>query len=188
MYIITKWTASFKHDIFDMHILNLPFSTAHKITWSKVVQNLWFMCWPTWIQFFTLSLCQPCITSCSNKWSWCQYQRYIIIFMASTLESNIWNSRNAYGIFLHTNTVRTLVHREFSLITKNTRSFPRSHWLSATHPGSCRDVFFRISSSHHRPSVSRWRSPKACSRNHRSSTSSSQWRPQAPSLPPPYSR
>jgi hypothetical protein len=43
-----------------------------------------------------------------------------LFFMAYTLESNTWTTRITYGMFLHINTIKTLVHRELSLITKKT--------------------------------------------------------------------
>ena len=59
----------------------------------------------------------------SNRWSWCQYSRYIFIFMASILESNIWTTSSTYGIFLHINSMKTLVHRG-------------CHWLPKPHIGA----------------------------------------------------
>ena len=48
----------------------------------------------------------------SNRWSWCQYTRYIFVFMAYVLESNTWTTSNNYGIFFHINSMKTLVHRD----------------------------------------------------------------------------
>jgi hypothetical protein len=54
--------------------------------------------------------------------------------MASTLESNIWSSRNTNGIFLHINITKTSVRRGLLLISKNIiRSnvpLQRCPWLS----------------------------------------------------------
>jgi hypothetical protein len=68
---------------------------------------------------------------------------YISILMASTLESNTWTTSNTYGTFLYINTIKTLVHRGLSLVTKNIlrgmypyedESSRRDHVLEACHP------------------------------------------------------
>jgi hypothetical protein len=40
--------------------------------------------------------------------------------MASTFEFNTWTTSNTYGTFIPINTIKTLIHRALSLITKNT--------------------------------------------------------------------
>ena len=88
---------------------------AYRTTWLHVAHSSCFMFDQTWIYsplFVLVNLVSShALSYYLDRWSWCQYTRYIIIFMASILESNTWNTSSTYGIFLHINSMKALVHR-----------------------------------------------------------------------------
>jgi hypothetical protein len=53
------------------------------------------------LELFSCNQTLKIIFISSNRWSWCQCSKYILIFIASNLESNTWYSIIIYGWFLH---------------------------------------------------------------------------------------